>query len=279
MIEANELIEDPRIAEPRARFRDLLAAEWIKLRSLRSTAWALAVSALAAVGFNVTAAYGDYRDLTGGDPRASGFVPVGALHDAFTQPAAMCLVFAVAAIGAVAITGEYGTGMIRTTFIAVPARRQVMAAKVVVVAAVAAGFGAAVAGTSFGLTQAILSGRDAGMSIADPGAFRLVAASALLAPVSALVGMAAGAAVRHAAPTLVVVFVILFVPPAAFGAGGRWSAVVAHTLPLNAWERLGQAVQDAVPYPWTTGGAWTVYAVWALACVLITLVGVQRRDV
>ncbi|MFC5750628.1 ABC transporter permease subunit [Actinomadura rugatobispora] len=266
------------IDEPRARFRDLVAAEWIKLRSLRSTAWALALSALVVVAFNVGQAYDDYRGWTGEDPRASGFVPVGALHDAFTQPAAMCLVFAAAAVGAVAIAGEYGTGMIRTTFTAVPARRPVMAAKAVVVTAVTAAFGAGVAGASFGLTQAILSGRDAGMSITEPGAFRLVAASALLAPVCALVGMAVGAIVRHAAPTLVAVFVVLLVLPAAFGIDGHWSAVVAHALPLNAWERLGQAVQDAVPYPWTTTGAWTVYAVWALAAAALTVAGVERRD-
>ena len=45
-----------RAAEPRARFRDLVAAEWIKLRSLRSTYWVLALSALVVIAFNVNAA-------------------------------------------------------------------------------------------------------------------------------------------------------------------------------------------------------------------------------
>jgi ABC-2 type transport system permease protein len=34
-----------------------------------------------------------------------------------------------------------------------------------------------------------------------------------------------------------------------------------------------------VDYPWTTGGAWTVYAVWSLGAVAVALVAVHRRDV
>ncbi|WP_111133082.1 hypothetical protein [Micromonospora deserti] len=68
-----------------------------------------------------------------------------------------------------------------------------MAAKIVVVSVVMLAFGTLVSATSFGLTQAIYRQERTGLSTAAPGAFRAVAASALLAPVCALVGMALGA--------------------------------------------------------------------------------------
>ncbi|MFJ4916676.1 hypothetical protein [Streptomyces sp. NPDC088726] len=51
-----------RAAEPGARFRDLLAAEWIKLWSLRSISWAFGVSALVIIAINISAAVADYNN-------------------------------------------------------------------------------------------------------------------------------------------------------------------------------------------------------------------------
>lgn len=62
----------------------------------------------------------------------------------------MLLALAAGAIGAVSVTGEYGSGLIRTTFTAVPARRSVMAAKAIVLTAVMTVFGAVVAGVPSG---------------------------------------------------------------------------------------------------------------------------------
>ncbi|MDR3033049.1 MAG: hypothetical protein LBV78_08070, partial [Kitasatospora sp.] len=45
--------------EPRPRLRDLVAAEWIRVRSLRSTYWVLLLAALAAVVMNLTAVRSD----------------------------------------------------------------------------------------------------------------------------------------------------------------------------------------------------------------------------
>lgn len=185
--------------EPRARFHDLVAAEWIKLRSLRSTWIAYGATALAVIAFNAGTAYDTYNhwpERSAAD--RADFVRAGIpLQEAFTANAVMVMMLALGAIGAVAILGEYSTGTIRTTFAAVPARRSVMAAKTVVVTAVSTVFGAIVAAASFGLTQAILDGRDAGLSIGYPGALRVVAASALLAPVCAL--MRHGDRLRHQA--------------------------------------------------------------------------------
>ncbi|MEV4037331.1 ABC transporter permease [Streptomyces umbrinus] len=269
-----------QVTEPRARFRDLVAAEWIKLWSLRSNTWAFVIGALAVIGFNVGTAWDTYRYWTAQDARSrADFVRDGIpLSIAFTANAAMILMLALSAIGATAIVGEYRTGMIRTTFTAVPARRSVMAAKVCVVTAVTTVFGAVVAAASFGLTQAVLSARHIGVPIDHPGALRVVVASALLAPVSALLGMALGTLIRHSAATMTANVVILLLLPLVFSADRHWAAVVDHALPTGAWIRLVDVDQQAVAYPWTLTGAWTVYAVWALAAAAVAVTSVQRRD-
>ncbi|MBW5483919.1 ABC transporter permease [Streptomyces bambusae] len=267
------------VTEPRARFRDLVAAEWIKLWSLRSTRWVFAVGGLAVVALNTNAAYRDYRAWPAfGEATRDGFDRTGALRDAFTNMAAMNLILVVAAVGAVAVVGEYGTGLIRTTFAAVPARRSLMAAKAAVVAGATAGFGVIVAVVSFLVTQGILAGRGAAASIGDPGALRVLAASALLAPVAALTGMALGTLIRHSATTVVCAVLVLLMLPVGLGPDTHMTAVIDHALPYSAWDRLVSIDHAPRSYPSTVGGAWAVYAVWALAAAAATVTAVHRRD-
>ncbi|WP_458243666.1 ABC transporter permease [Streptomyces sp. MAI_2237] len=273
------------LAVPPARFTDLLAAEWIKLRSLRSTYWALGSSALALVAFNANAARADYTNYPHyNEPIHRDFV-YWALRDAFTQGAALMLVLAAASIGAIAVVGEYATGLIRTTFTAVPDRRALMTAKVAVVTAVMTVYGAVVAGASYAVTQAILDGRGQGVPIGHPGAWRVVAASALLAPVSALVGMGVGAVVRHSATTMVLTTVVLLLLPSFVTERYHWTACVKNALPFNAWVRLVDVGYGTHPftiarrYPTTVGGSWVVFAVWAGVAAVLAVVVVDRRDV
>ena len=266
--------------DPGARFRDLVAAEWLKHRSLRSTWIAYGATALAVVGFNAGTAYDTYSHWTlqASKDRAAFERDGIALQEAFTSNAALLTALAIGAIGALMIVGEYSTGTIRTTFAAVPARRSVMGAKAVVVTVVTTVFGVVVAGVSFAVTQAILDRRDAGVSIGDPGALRVVLASALLAPVCALAGLALGAVIRHTASTMIISVVVILVLPLFLTDGRHWSAVAGHTLPYRAWLRLVDVNYSPIAFPWSTGGAWTVYAVWAGVACAIAVTSVHRRD-
>lgn len=270
-------------AEPAARFRDLLAAEWLKLWSLRSTVWAYVLGALVVVGFNVGATYDRYRYWGEHDAAdRTNFVADGiAFTYAYTTNAGTVMMLAAGAIGVVSITGEYGTGLIRTTFAAVPARRSVMAAKVGVLGVVMTGYGAVAAALSFWLTQAILARRDAGVSLTDPGALRVVVASTLLAPVCGLVGMALGVLLRNAGAAMVAVVVLLLVLPLVFSDDRHWGAVMDHALPSSAWLRLVDLRYDSaagVPFPWTAGGAATVFALWVLGAAAVVVFATPRRD-
>lgn len=274
----------PAVTEPGARFRDLIAAEWTKLWSLRSTYWTLLLSALAVIGLNVNAAVADHHNWPHYDAGIRAiFVPIWAMRDGFTQIAGMVLMLAAGSVGAITITGEYGTGLIRTTLAAVPARRSLVAAKLIDVTVVMLGYGAVVAGASFWATQAILSGRHAGLSIGYPGAFQAVAASAVLAPVCALIGMGIGAIVRHSASTMVITTAVLLLLPLCFTDHYRWTADIKHALPASAWERLIDVGYGrfgfAVHRPTTTTEAWIALALWSLATMVVAVTVVHRRDV
>ena len=268
-------------AEPRARFGDLLAAEWLKFWSLRSSPWSLLVSALVVLAANAGQAWDHWRYWHQAGVTPARFIADGTpLQDAFTTNAGIVMMIAAAAIGTLAITGEYSTGLIRTTFAAVPARRSVLAAKVSVITAVMTGFGVVVSAASFGVVQTILSGRQAEVTIGYPGALRVVVASALLAPLSALVGAAVGVVVRHSAAAVAASIVILQAIPLLIHDGGHTSAIVAHALPFWAWNRLVAIPFDSPGrYPWTLAGAWTVLAAWAAAAAILALAAARYRDV
>ncbi|MGW5861393.1 ABC transporter permease [Streptomyces sp. NPDC055239] len=266
-------------AELRPRFRDLLAAEWIKLRSLRSTWVAYGATAVAVIAFNVGTAYDTYNYWPQQDANRARFVRDGIpLQEAFTANAAVVMMIALGALGAIAVIGEYSTGTIRTTFAAVPARRSVFAAKAAAVTAATTVFGLLVAGISFWLTQAILGTCGVGVSLGAPHALRVVLASAMLAPVCALTGMALGTVIRQTASTMIAAVVIIVVLPMVFTDGRHWSATVGHAMPHKAWIRLVEVNHQPQGFPWTLGGAWTVFAVWALAATAVAIAGVHRRD-
>ncbi|GAA0942811.1 ABC transporter permease subunit [Actinocorallia libanotica] len=279
----------PPAAEPRARFGDLLAAEWIKMRSLRSTSAALVAGALVSVGICVNSARSNAHLIersTNPDQRTA----IDPLHAAFVPEAFQILMVVAAAVGAATIFGEYAGGMIRTTFAAVPARRSVVAAKVVVVTAVMLVYGTAVAAASFGVTQAIYDPVRIGLPITAPGAFRAVAGSALLAPVSALVGMALGALIRHTAGTVVASVGVLLLLPRLFGGETyRWVKEIGNAMPVSAWTALVENPARSLPpggpvrwvsrYPVSVTEAWLVLGAWALVAAAVAVAVVHRRDV
>lgn len=269
----------------RARFRDLLACEWLKLWSLRSLVWALGLSALGLVAINANGALADVNNWPTYPPELQAhFVPDGALGDAFTNNAGICLLLAAGCIGAATVAGEYSTGMIRTGFAAVPARRSLMAAKLLVVTSVMLAWGVLVATLSFWLSQAILSARDAGVPVTAPGALRTMVVSALLAPVCALVGMGLAVLIRHAATSMVAAVGLLLLLPNLLTDNHHWEADLDHATVFRAWQQLKDGTQHPLPGVdmgyrlWSDAGAWTDYALWSALPVLLVLLVIRRRD-
>ncbi|MFE5095768.1 hypothetical protein ACFRCI_36870 [Streptomyces sp. NPDC056638] len=108
-------------------------------------------------------------------------------------------------------------------------------------------------------------------------------ASALLAPVSAPIGLGLGFLIRHSAITMVTTTSVLLLLPSFFATNKPWSAAVNHAMPVSAWQGLTRTWGSPAGLPADryapVAEAWAMYAVWPLIAVVLLLVVVQRRDV
>ncbi|WP_316527175.1 ABC transporter permease [Kitasatospora brasiliensis] len=276
---------EARLEEPAPRFLDLLAAEWIKLRSLRSTYWVLALASLVAIAVNVNAVHTDLTYIDHPPPRLPGQPPYtyDPLFHGLGNIASDLMAVAAGSLGAITVFGEYTTGLIRTTFAAVPDRRGVIAAKVLLIGGITALAGIVVSAVSFFAVNAMLASRHLGLSLADEGCLRAVLAYAAIVPVCALIGMALGALLRHATASIVSLVLLMLILPMMFGGDRyRWLKEIGTHLPLATVQRLTINPRSATTmgkYAPSVLDSWITMGLWAAAAVAVTALLVRRRDV
>ncbi|MEY9871194.1 ABC-2 type transport system permease protein [Streptacidiphilus sp. MAP12-33] len=269
-------------AGTRSRFTDLVAAEWIKLWSLRSTWWTAVVAILVPWGAAAAAATADYDNWPNYGPRQQAAPHLFAVHDSWPLEGYLVIMLAAGALGALALAGEYGSGLIRTTTVAVPARGSVVLAKAVVQAGVWTVVGWITALGSYGIAQWILSGRHATISLGYSGVPRALVAAAMIAPVCALIGLGIGALVRHAGGAIGILTFVVLLLPQFFSLDKQWSADIRHLFPVSAFQRLTEIwTAQAQPgyYPATVAESWPVYLAWPVLAVAAAVWIVRRRDV
>lgn len=187
----------------------VLGSEWLKVRSVRSTYYTLAVVVVGVAGMALIAwqAAGLWDRMTPVDRQHFGFAP---LEPLITQIAELCL----GLLGVLAITTEYTSGMIRISLVAVPQRRAVLFAKASVVAAIALVFGPASVFITSLATQAIIGDRPIRYFTA-PGAHQtsLLAAEAVSVVAFAVLGLTLGAILRSTVGAVACVVALLYVIP------------------------------------------------------------------
>ena len=181
---------------------DLLRSEWEKLRSIRTTFWSLSIAVVAMVGISAIVA----AVHTGTSGR--GF---DALSGAFTG--VLLAQLAIGVLGVLTITSEYSTGMIRSTFIAAPQRRAVIAAKAGVVGLVTFVVGTIASLASFFVSAAILSSHGIHLSLGSPGALRSVIGVGLFLGILAVLAVALGTIIRSSAGGIAALVGLLLVLP------------------------------------------------------------------
>ncbi|MEV5571141.1 ABC transporter permease subunit [Spirillospora sp. NPDC052269] len=246
---------------------------------MRSTRWVLGVGVVLLVLATVQKSTNAYDVWPAFTPRErEHFDP---MTTAFSQISGALLVVGSGVVGALALVGEYASGLIRTTFSAVPARHRVILAKVTVVTAVMLAVGAVVSLSTFAVSQAILSGRGIALSVDAPGVPRVLVANALLATLSALVGMGIGALLRHTAGTVVAVIVLMVILPMSFKPTvHQWANDLYKCFPMYDWaQALALRHPRSDPALPTATDAWAAFAGWALASVAVAVAVVRRRDV
>jgi ABC-2 type transport system permease protein len=194
-------------AEGHYGLRSATRMEWLKLRSVRSTAWVMLIFTAALVGLAVVVmARVQWATMAAAD-RVS-FDPV---NQSFAGLTIGQLAFGV--LGVILITGEFSSGMIRATFAVVPRRPLLLAAKAAVLGAVTLIAGEVLAFASFALGEAVLRAPAPHAALGQPGVLRAVLMAGAYPALIALIGLGLGAIIRHTAGAISAVVAILFVLP------------------------------------------------------------------
>jgi len=199
-------------------------AEWIKIRSLRST-WLTALLAVAAaVGFAILAYRSNAHQWpTWSASQRAAYDPVRA---GYAGPVELA-VLALGTLGVLSASGEYGTGLIRATFTATPRRAHVVAAKAIVVGGFTLVLGEATAFTIFEVGQHLISSTGAQVSLSHPHVARAVAGVGLYLAACALIGLGLGFVIRRTAGALAALFGVLLVADLLLGSISDTAAKVA----------------------------------------------------
>lgn len=254
---------------------NVLTSEWTKIRSVRSTYWTLFVAAVATIGLSaiLCAVYvAQYAHMSA--KGRAGFNPAS-----FSLTGGILAQLAIAVLGVLVITSEYGSGMIRNTFVAVPQRLTVLAAKAAVFSGVVLTVMTTAVFTAFFLGQAMLSSKGIGVSIGAPDVLRTVVGTILYLVVLGLLSLGVGALIRKTAGAITAVFGMIFVLPVLSGLLPSSMSAIQKFMPSNAGSAIitGGANTSGAPAlsPWIGLGVFALYAVIALGAAALALV---RRD-
>ena len=276
MSSATAVVSIPRLrTRGRVTQARVVLSEWTKFVSLRSTRWSLGVGFLLTIAFpvifaTVTATHWAHMSLHDRADRhpldiALAGVNVGQL--------------AIAVLGVLVITGEYSTGMIRSTFIAVPKRLPVLWAKLGVFALVSLVLMLPAVLISFFASQSILASHHIlQISFGAPGVARSVIGGAVYVMLVGAFALSIGAIVRNTAGGIATFAGIFFVlPPLMNVLPTSWNNAISKYLPSEAGRQLFSLHQDAHSLSPLAGGLLMFgYCMLAIAIAAVLLV---RRDV
>jgi ABC-2 type transport system permease protein len=246
---------------PRGRYGLAQAArmEWIKLRTLRSTWWTLAITIAGTTGIGI--AVGISTRNAGGDltnNALAGIVP-GLLL--------------AGVLGVLTMTSEYSSGMIRATLAAIPRRPLVLAAKTVVFGGVMLVVGEAAAVISFFAGGAALGHGIAAPTLTQPGVLRAVLLSGVSFCLVGLLGLGLGAIIRHSGAAIGVMVGGVYVAATFIGNFARGVSVytpiiiVGNSLSTTKPETCGGSTANCPHFlsAWAGLGMLCLYAAVALA--------------
>src|SRR5580704_9969968 len=244
------------------RALDLVASEWTKFRSVRSSFWSLLVAVVAPIAVSTFVAF-----IFASQPASAGPRPDPLLPEVVSLEYA---VIAISVMGVLAFSAEYSTGLIRTTFTAAPRRRAVLAAKAVVLGTVTLAAGELVAFTSFFLSQAVLAGHHQGVSLSRPGVPGAVLAAGILLCVCTMLGLALGSIIRHTAGGIAATIGVVLLP-------APWNGRIGRFALLEAAQQV-TALHPAANL-FSPGLSLLVLLAWPAAALAVAAILITRQDI
>jgi len=254
-----------------------LRSEFTKLRSVRSTYWIMFVLVVASAAWCVAYCLGTVhqwphmsaQDRSGFDATQNSILGLALLGQ-----------LVIVVFGALMITSEYSTGMVRTSLTVMPRRGTLYAAKAAVFAAVSLIVAFVASFGTFFLGRVLLSSTHVTMSLSQPGVLRSLIITALFVEACGLVAFGIGALVRNTAAALTLAFGFLVLLPQLV----RTLPVFLHN-DLTRWVPGGDAINSMTatiggqtPHTFSAWGELAVFAGYAAIVLLLGAVQFARRD-
>lgn len=265
-------------------FAGLFRSEWIKFWSLRSTWWCLVIAVALVVGLGV---------LFGAS--ANSFVQLGVGED----PTALLVTGAtsgtgfsmlvIAVLGSLVVTGEYATGMIRTSFLAAPTRWETLGVKALLLGLVAFVVGLASCAIAALVSYPMFAAADLDADLGSAGLwFAILGAAGSLALV-AVIAVGFGTLVRSSALAITISVAMLFVLPIVFSIltsviRAEWFQHVNDYLPsslatsMQTYTPSGAGADAAAATGLDPWQGTLVLALWAAAAFGAGLLAARSRD-
>jgi ABC-2 type transport system permease protein len=251
----------------------VVRSEWTKLWSLRSTRWSLLLAFIAQAGLGPLIAaitMARWSQLSPLDRASLNVIDrsLGGWHLAQ---------LAVAILGVMTITGEYHTGMIRSSLMAAPKRLPVLWAKLLVFSSVVLVLMLIAAFIGFLGGQAIFTQHHVNVTLGARGALRTVFGAALFSTATGALCIALGTIVRRTAGGIALFVGVFFVLPGLVEILPSSMADSIHPyLPSNAGGAVAQAFADPNTFsPW---GGFALFCGYTVATIVIAAVLLHRRD-
>jgi ABC-2 type transport system permease protein len=247
----------------------VVRSEWIKFRSLRSSWFVLGAAVLGMLLLSLVIAY-NTRHIAGHQD-ANDLAPSATLQGYYLGQ------LLIGALGVLFVSGEFSTGMIRSTFAAVPKRLPVLWAKLLVFFVVTAVAMVVITIVAFLASQAFIGHYRTGYSLSDPGVLRVVLGTGLYLTLVGVIGGMLGWIVRSTPGALVSYFALMLVLPVLFGnVFGTWGKDIARFLPDQAGAAFATSIPES-PHlsPWA---GFLVLLSWVSVGIIVAALSLRRRD-
>jgi ABC-type transport system involved in multi-copper enzyme maturation permease subunit len=266
-----------RPAPRRVALARTIGSEFIKIRSVRSTYWTLFVLVLASLAWCVAYSLGTVhqwphmsaQDRSGFDATQNSILGLALLGQLI-----------IVVFGALMITSEYSTGMVRTSLTMMPRRVTLYAAKAAVFATVSLIVTFVASLSTFILGRVLLSSTHVAMSLSQPEVLRSLIVTALFVEACGLVAFGIGALVRNTAAALTLSFGFLLLLPQLI----RTLPMFLHN-DLTRWVPGGDAINSMtatiggpIPHTFSAWGELAVFAGYAAILLVLGAVQFSRRD-
>lgn len=266
---------------PHVSFPHLVRSEWIKFWTVRSTWWILPITVLMMAGLGWLVTWGIRQVPPGGDRGGAEIFDATILAGVMIALAQLT----IAVLAVLTITGEYSTGMIRTTLTADPKRLGALWAKTLVIVSVTFVVTTIGAALTWLLARWVV-GDTSSLDLANSETRRILLGAPLYLTGIALLAFALGAMMRHSAAAIATVLGLLLVIE------GVWSVLpwaffqkTSPFLPSSAGGKIFStdaaieasraAATGPVLTPWVGYG---VLIAWGVVMLAVASVLLRRRD-